>query len=622
MSGIWQTTTLGEACQFINGLWKGEVPPFTRVGVIRNTNFTKDGELDDSDIAYLDVETKKFVKRRLQAGDLILEKSGGGPKQPVGRVVLFDKTEGDFSFSNFTAAIRVNDVATLDPRYLHRYLHWFYLAGLTDPMQSHSTGIRNLNGDAYKAIAVTYPPVPEQRRIVAILDEALEGIAVATVNAQTNLRNAREWAATQLSATLRISLADARYGALETLVAPSCSLSYGIVQPGDDVAGGLPVVRPVDLGEKTVYAEGLKRIDPALARSYARTTLEGNDLLLCVRGTTGVVGLAEPALAGANVTRGIVPIRFDPRFISQAMGYYLLRSDKVQAQVRAKTYGAALLQINIGDLRKIVIEYPPLENQAVLVKQLDAIQRTADQLVDIYARKLACLDELKKSLLQQAFNSKLTLSKQASAAQKPTLQTTTPEFAANVIALAHARHERQQRERTFGRVKEQKTLHLVEAIAKIDLGRQPMRDAAGPNDFQHMLRAEEWARTHDFFEMVKRDGGYGFKKLSAFDEHLVHARERLKSYLPELEHVIDLLVPMDKEDAEVFTTVHAAWNNLVIDGVEVTDGAIVSAARENWHVDKLSIPEHKFRRAIALIRQNGLVPDGTAKYVGGQQSLL
>lgn len=92
----WQAKKLEDVCEFNNGLWKGEKPPFVTVGVIRNTNFTKDGTLDDSDIAYLEVEAKKFEKRRLAFGDIILEKSGGGPKQPVGRVVLFDKKAGDF----------------------------------------------------------------------------------------------------------------------------------------------------------------------------------------------------------------------------------------------------------------------------------------------------------------------------------------------------------------------------------------------------------------------------------------------------------------------------------------------------------------------------------------------
>src|ERR1700675_4914983 len=115
----WKTEPLEQVCQFSNGLWKGEKPSFVNVGVIRNTNFTKEGTLDDSDIAYLDVEAKKFEKRRLQFGDIILEKSGGGPKQPVGRVALFDKGDGDFSFSNFTAALRILQPNEVDFRYLH-----------------------------------------------------------------------------------------------------------------------------------------------------------------------------------------------------------------------------------------------------------------------------------------------------------------------------------------------------------------------------------------------------------------------------------------------------------------------------------------------------------------------
>ena len=289
----------------------------------------------------------------------------------------------------------------------------FYML-LTDSFTEYAirgsarAGMPKVNRDHLFAYKTRTPPIAEQRRIVAILDEAFAGIATAKANVEKNLRNTREWSARQLATALGAASAGGRSDALEKLVAPSCTLSYGIVQPGDEVSGGLPVVRPVDLGDKTVYADGLKRIDPALARSYARTTLEGNDLLLCVRGTTGTVAIADPTLAGANVTRGIVPIRFDPQTISQALGYYLLRSEPVQAQIRAKTYGTALMQINIGDLRKIVIAFPPLEEQAALVEKLDAIQEAADQLADIYARKLAALDELKRSLLHQAFTGGLS----------------------------------------------------------------------------------------------------------------------------------------------------------------------------------------------------------------------
>jgi type I restriction enzyme, S subunit len=167
----WVEGRLDDLATFTSGLWKGEKPPYVHVGVIRNTNFTKDGRLDDTDIAFLDVEVRQFEKRRLQPGDIILEKSGGGPKQAVGRVVIFDKTSGDFSLSNFTSAIRIKDPSGLDARYLHLYLHWLYLSGATESMQSHSTGIRNLNGEAYKAVTVPYPNRDEQVRVAGVLGQ-------------------------------------------------------------------------------------------------------------------------------------------------------------------------------------------------------------------------------------------------------------------------------------------------------------------------------------------------------------------------------------------------------------------------------------------------------------------
>jgi hypothetical protein len=276
----------------------------------------------------------------------------------------------------------------------------------------------------------------------------------------------------------------------------------------------------------------------------------------------------------------------------------------------------------MGIIRELPVLLPPLHQQMEILSRFNELRAECSRLVAIQLQKLSALDELRKSLLHQAFTGQLTLTKQTIAIQQRQLQTTTAEFTANVIALAHARHEQQKREKTFGHVKEQKVLHLIEAIAKIDLGRQPMRDAAGPNDFQHMLSAEEWAKAHSFFDMSKRGEGYEFRKLSAFDEHMSKARQALAPWLPQLERVIDLVVPMDTEEAEVLATVHAAWNNLLIDGAEATDDAIVSAAREDWHTDKLKIPEHKFRSAIELIRHKGIVPDGAAKYVGGQQSLI
>jgi type I restriction enzyme, S subunit len=224
-----QSKTLEEVCEFSNGLWKGEKPPFVKVGVIRNTNFTKEGTLDDSDIAYIDVEAKKLEKRRLKFGDIILEKSGGGPKQPVGRVVLFDKQNGNFSFSNFTAALRVLRPNELDFRFLHKFLHWTYVSGVTEGMQSHSTGIRNLDSDAYKAIKITFPSVAEQKRIVGIVDKAFVGLAAAKAYAERNLQSARALFENHRESVLT----ELRAGWAENPLSELCEIKHGFAFDGE-----------------------------------------------------------------------------------------------------------------------------------------------------------------------------------------------------------------------------------------------------------------------------------------------------------------------------------------------------------------------------------------------------
>ncbi len=398
----WKVKILGEVCEIFNGLWKGKKPPFIEVGVIRNTNFTKDGFLDDSDIAFLPVEVKQFVKRKLQYGDIILEKSGGGPKQPVGRVIPFDKKIGEFSFSNFTSVIRVKDSSQLNFIFLHRFLFWVYVSGIAETMQRRSTGIRNLQLKEYKEIPIPIPipPLPEQQRIVKILDKAFVAIDKAKQNAEQNLKNAKEVFESYLQNVFENKGEDWEEKSLREIVVPRCTLSYGIVQPGAEFENGLPVIRPVDLKKKVVKKTKLKLIDPKISEAYSRTLLLGDELLICVRGNTGVISLLTTDLAGANVTRGIVPVCFETSKLSLDFGYFLCLSPFVQKQIKDKTYGAALMQINIRDVRKLKMLIPPIQEQQKIVKKLNKLQKQTKKLESIYQQKLSNLEELKKSILQ------------------------------------------------------------------------------------------------------------------------------------------------------------------------------------------------------------------------------
>lgn len=171
----WEIKRLGDVCNVLNGLWIGKKEPFINICVIRNTNFTKDCKLNLDNVAYIDAEAKQFASRKLLVGDIIVEKSGGSEKQPVGRVVLFDIVGGDYSFSNFTSALRVKDGVDVIPKYLHRCLYAHYLRGETYKLQSKTTGLHNLDMKGYLRLPIPVPPIAEQEKIVAELD-CLSGI--------------------------------------------------------------------------------------------------------------------------------------------------------------------------------------------------------------------------------------------------------------------------------------------------------------------------------------------------------------------------------------------------------------------------------------------------------------
>ena len=273
---------------------------------------------------------------------------------------------------------------------------------------SGAVGHKRVSKEFIEDCRIPAPPLAEQQRLISILHEAFAGIATAKANAEKNLQNARELFESNLNSALTQKGEGWPEKRLEEVADKYCTLSYGIVQPGNEYPDGLPVVRPTDLTEKIITSGGLKRINPKLADGYRRTVLRGGELLLCVRGATGVVSVASTDLVGANVTRGIVPILFDGKQLTQEFGYYLMASATVQAQIREKTYGTALMQINIRDLRKITLSFPDLNEQAKMTGQFDALFAKTRRLESIYQQKLIALAELKQSLLRKAFSGKLT----------------------------------------------------------------------------------------------------------------------------------------------------------------------------------------------------------------------
>lgn len=360
------------------------------------------------------MEAKKFQKRRLQFGDLILEKSGGGPKQPVGRVVLFDKTEGDFSFSNFTAAIRIVDPTVLDSRFLHKYLHWVYVSGQTETMQSHSTGIRNLNGDAYKAIEVAYPRLPEQRRIVAILDEAFEGIATAKANTEKNLQNARELVGIGYRSIVE-SFDQSQWG--KAPVADLAAASKGSIRTGpfgsqllhsEFVDEGIAVLGIDNAVANEFRWDKRRYITEGKYRDMARYRVHPGDVLITIMGTCGRCAVVPDDIPLAINTKHLCCITLDrQKCLPDYLHLYFLRDPLAQEHLTAQAKGSIMAGLNMGIISALPVRLPPLAQQASIVERFDNLRAECDRHADAQVRKLVALDELKKSLLHQAFTGQL-----------------------------------------------------------------------------------------------------------------------------------------------------------------------------------------------------------------------
>jgi type I restriction enzyme S subunit len=390
----WEIKKLGEVCDFQGG----SQPPKSnfiyepRKGYVRFLQIRDFGS--DKNITYIPESEKN---RYCTEDDILLGRYGAS----VGKVLV--NKSGAYNVAVMKTIPKEN---VLYKRYLFFYLN-------SDDFQSRllKTASRSaqdgFSKDDIFDFPILLPPLPEQQRIVAILDEAFTAIAKAKANAEQNLKNAKELFESYLQEVFEKKGEGWEEKSLEDLADEKCTLSYGIVQPGEEYEDGLPVIRPTDLTSRYISLNGLKRIDPKLADGYKRTKLIGDELLLCVRGTTGVVSIATEELKDANVTRGIVPIRFNSKIINQEFGYYLLISNYIQKQIRAKTYGAALMQINIGDLRKINTPFPNLKEQHTIVKKLDALSAETKKLEDIYQQKINDLEELKRTILDKAFKGEI-----------------------------------------------------------------------------------------------------------------------------------------------------------------------------------------------------------------------
>ena len=155
----------------LSGEWGTDDESGNGIPVLRTTNFTNEGIVDYSNVVTRTIQKKNIDAKYLRKGDIIIEKSGGSDKQPVGRVIYFDGPESTYLFNNFTGLLRVKNQAVWLPRYVFYSLFHNYRKGGTRPFESKTTGLHNLKTDDYiSRYEVFEAPISEQQSICKQLD--------------------------------------------------------------------------------------------------------------------------------------------------------------------------------------------------------------------------------------------------------------------------------------------------------------------------------------------------------------------------------------------------------------------------------------------------------------------
>jgi type I restriction enzyme S subunit len=256
-----------------------------------------------------------------------------------------------------------------------------------------------------KELEIGYPSLAEQRRIVGILDEAFEGIATAKANAEKNLQNARALFECHLESVFT----ERGEGWVEKRLDELCTFSSGGTPSKSNSSywrGKIPWVSGRDMKSTRLSDSALHISQGAVDESATRMASPGT-LLILVRG----MGLAH----GAQIAELLVACAFNqdirgihskpglmPRYLLFALRDGINSSETVMSNAAHGT-----LKIDSDELQKVMIPFPPLEQQRRIVAVIDGLSEETDRLASIYQRKLVALDELKKSLLHQAFSGEL-----------------------------------------------------------------------------------------------------------------------------------------------------------------------------------------------------------------------
>ncbi|MEU8285917.1 restriction endonuclease subunit S [Micromonospora sp. NPDC048905] len=407
------------------------------------------GRMDPSQTSrYGDV--KKRTLTPFQEGDVLFAKVT--PCMENGKIAVARGTVGGRAFGS-TELFALRSNGAIDPSYLCNFLLQPGIRREAQSVMTGAVGLRRVPRAYLEELLIPLPPLAEQCRIVAALDDHLSQLAAgvalleaATIRLHRFKKSCLSDAASGLLSDKAGDLRDAQrvrrdilngrqslvqvggrgrpdplpplveselpfpehwaVMSLEQVTHPARTISYGILKPGPHVSDGIPYIRVINMRGDRLALDDLHRTSSHIDAQYARSRLASGDVLVSIRGTYGRIVRVPPVLVGANITQDTARLAFldqvDPDFAC-----IYLRSAFFQRHLRRVARGVAVKGVNIGDLREAPFPVPPFDEQREIVTRMLELNSQQETMLAAVSLASAEAKVLRRKVLMEAFSGRI-----------------------------------------------------------------------------------------------------------------------------------------------------------------------------------------------------------------------
>ena len=464
-------------------------------------------------------------------------------------------------------------------------------------------GTKRVPMDGLHGVEINLPPLPEQRAIAAALsdvDALLEGLT-RLIAKKRDLKQAAmqqlltgqtrlpgfygEWAVKTLGDVARIQRG-ASPRPIDSPVWFTDNSTIGWVRISDVTRSGM-------------FLRDTTQKLTALGVQHSRPVRRGS-LIMSICATVG-----RPIITDIDTCIHDGFVVFDDLQAERMFIFYVLKWIEPVWSKHGQT--GSQMNLNTGLIAGTHISLPPVHEQVAIAAVLSDMDA---ELTALEARRDKTR-ALKQAMMQELLTGRTRLVLPAVTETRRESERTDGRRA-NIYfkrsVLAAEIIDRLHHEPTFGHVKFEKMIYLVEQLCDVDTGSEYHRDAAGPYDNRAIRSIDSQLRKQKWFDAQKSESRYRYEPMANRGKHKEYFERYFGGISAAFDTVIETFRGFTTERCEMVATLFAAWSDLLQQKGPISDDAIVNEVLNNWHESKKRIPEDRWRKALAWMRDHGFVP--------------